>query len=93
MTGLLERDVLVISQEAKLIEMTNKYRILDPEGEEVGGIHEEAQSKAKKPCTSIVSRAASSGMFLRAPAAPSTVRVRWIIRWRQDDDVLPRAIR
>jgi hypothetical protein len=28
MTGLLERDVLVISQEAKLIEMTNKYRIL-----------------------------------------------------------------
>jgi hypothetical protein len=35
-TGLLERDVLVISQKAKLIEMTNEYRILDPEGEEVG---------------------------------------------------------
>jgi uncharacterized protein YxjI len=47
-TGLLERDVLVISQKAKLIEMTNEYRILDPEGEEVGAIREEAQSKAKK---------------------------------------------
>jgi hypothetical protein len=35
-TGLLERDVLVISQKAKLIEMTNEYRILDPEGEQVG---------------------------------------------------------
>jgi hypothetical protein len=36
-TGLLERDVLVISQKAKLIEMTNEYLIRDPEGEEVGG--------------------------------------------------------
>ena len=36
MTGLLERDVLVISQKAKLIEMTNEYRFLDPEGKEVG---------------------------------------------------------
>jgi uncharacterized protein YxjI len=48
MTGLLERDVLVISQKAKLIEMTNEYRILDPEGEEVGAIRQEGQSKAKK---------------------------------------------
>ena len=36
MTGLLDRDILVISQRAKLIEMTNEYRILDPVGEEVG---------------------------------------------------------
>src|SRR2546426_3600597 len=48
MTSLLQRDVLVISQKAKLIEMTNEYRILDPEGEEVGAIREEGQSKAKK---------------------------------------------
>ena len=48
MMGLLERDVLVISQKAKLIEMTNEYRILDPVGEEVGVIREESQSKAKK---------------------------------------------
>jgi hypothetical protein len=48
MTGLLERDMLVISQKAKLIEMTNEYRILDPEGEEVGAIRQEGQSKTKK---------------------------------------------
>jgi uncharacterized protein YxjI len=47
-TGLLERDVLVISQKAKIIEMTNEYRILDPEGQEVGSIRQEGQSKAKK---------------------------------------------
>lgn len=46
--GLLQRDVLVISQKAKLIEMTNEYRILDPEGEEVGAIREEGQSHTKK---------------------------------------------
>ena len=48
MTTLLERDVLVISQKAKLIEMTNEYRILDPEGEEVGAIRQEGQAKSKK---------------------------------------------
>jgi len=47
-TGLLERDILVISQRAKLIEMTNEYRILDPAGEEVGEIREESQSRSKK---------------------------------------------
>ena len=36
MTGLLEHDVLVISQKAKLIEMTNEYRMLDPEGARSG---------------------------------------------------------
>ena len=46
MTGLLERDILVISQRAKLIEMTNEYRILDPEGEEVGAISEKGQSRS-----------------------------------------------
>jgi uncharacterized protein YxjI len=47
-TGLLEHDILVISQRAKLIEMTNEYRILDPAGEEVGEIREESQSRSKK---------------------------------------------
>jgi uncharacterized protein YxjI len=46
--SLLQRNVLVISQKAKLIEMTNEYLILDPAGEEVGAIREESQSKAKK---------------------------------------------
>jgi uncharacterized protein YxjI len=48
MTELLQRDILVISQKAKLIEMTNEYRILDPEGEQVGAIRQEGQSTAKK---------------------------------------------
>jgi len=36
MTGLLERDILVISQRAELIEMTDEYRVLDAKGDEVG---------------------------------------------------------
>lgn len=48
MAGLLERDVLVISQKAKIIEMTNEYRILDEAGEQVGAIRQEGQSRAKK---------------------------------------------
>jgi uncharacterized protein YxjI len=48
MSDLLTRDVLVISQKAKLVELTNEYKILDPEGAEIGAIREEGQSKAKK---------------------------------------------
>jgi uncharacterized protein YxjI len=48
MSDLLARDVLVINQKAKLIELTNEYRILDPEGNQLGVIREEGQSKAKK---------------------------------------------
>jgi hypothetical protein len=42
MKDLLGRHVLVISEKAKLIEMTNEYRILDPGGEEVGAIRQES---------------------------------------------------
>jgi uncharacterized protein YxjI len=48
MSDLLTRDVLVINQKAKLVELTNEYRILDPEGNQIGSIREEGQSKAKK---------------------------------------------
>jgi uncharacterized protein YxjI len=48
MSDLLTRDVLVINQKAKLIELTNEYRILDEAGAQVGVIREEGQSKAKK---------------------------------------------
>ncbi len=48
MVGLLERDVLVVNQKPKLIEMTNEYRILDENGTEIGAVREEGQSKAKK---------------------------------------------
>lgn len=48
MSDLLTRDVLVINQKAKLIELTNEYKILDGEGAEIGAIREEGQSKARK---------------------------------------------
>jgi uncharacterized protein YxjI len=48
MSGLLTRDVLVINQKAKLVELTNEYRILDQEGNQIGVIREEGQSKARK---------------------------------------------
>jgi uncharacterized protein YxjI len=48
MSELLERDVLVINQKAKLIELTNEYRILGEDGAQVGVIREEGQSTAKK---------------------------------------------
>jgi uncharacterized protein YxjI len=48
MTDLLQRDVLVINQKAKFIEMTNEYRILDEDGVEIGVIRQEGQSKLKK---------------------------------------------
>ena len=46
--GLVDRDVLVISQKPKLIEMTNEYTISDPDGTTIGTIRQEGQSKAKK---------------------------------------------
>jgi uncharacterized protein YxjI len=48
MSDLLTRSTLVINQKAKLIELTNEYRILDEEGDQIGVIREEGQSKAKK---------------------------------------------
>jgi len=48
MSDLLDRDVLVIHQKGKIIEMTNEYRILDEEGAEIGFIRQEGQSKLKK---------------------------------------------
>jgi uncharacterized protein YxjI len=47
-SDLLSRNVLVINQKAKLIELTNEYRILDESGAQIGVIREEGQSKAKK---------------------------------------------
>jgi uncharacterized protein YxjI len=45
---LLGLDRLVVSQKAKLIELTNEYRIRDEDGNDVGVIRQEGQSKAKK---------------------------------------------
>jgi uncharacterized protein YxjI len=45
---LLTRNVLVINQKAKLIELTDEYRIRDEEGNDIGYIREEGQSVVKK---------------------------------------------
>ena len=46
--NLLEADVLVVNQRAQLIELTNEYYIRDPDGNDVGVIRQENQSKARK---------------------------------------------
>lgn len=48
MTELLSRDVLVISQKPKFVEMTNEYAISGEDGSELGVIRQEGQSKARK---------------------------------------------
>jgi uncharacterized protein YxjI len=45
---LLERNVVVVRQKAKLIELTNQYFLLDEEGNEIGWIVEEGQSRGRK---------------------------------------------
>ena len=48
MSDLLTRDVLIINQKAKLIELTNEFKILDEQANEIGRITQEGQSKARK---------------------------------------------
>jgi uncharacterized protein YxjI len=48
MSDLLSHDVLVISQKAKIIEMTDEYRVFDDAGIEIGTIRELEQSTTKK---------------------------------------------
>jgi uncharacterized protein YxjI len=45
---LVERDVIVVKQKAKLVELTNQYKLFDADGAEVGSVEEVGQSKAKK---------------------------------------------
>jgi len=46
--SLLDYDQIVINQKAKLIELTNEYAIRDTEGNDIGVISQEGQSKMKK---------------------------------------------
>ncbi len=48
MSELLERDTLVVNQKAKLVELTNEYRIVDEHGTELGVIRQEGQSAVRK---------------------------------------------
>ena len=45
---LFEHPQIVISQKAKIIELTNEYKISDPEGNEIGVIRQEGQSTAEE---------------------------------------------
>ena len=46
--GLLDHDVIVVNQKVKLIELTNEYMVRDADGNDIGVIRQEGQSKAKK---------------------------------------------
>jgi uncharacterized protein YxjI len=48
MPGLLDARVLVVNQKAKLIELTNEYKISDGEGQPLGAVREVGQGKARK---------------------------------------------
>jgi uncharacterized protein YxjI len=47
-SDLLKRNLLVINQKAKLIELTDEYRVRDEEGNDIGYIREEGKSTLKK---------------------------------------------
>ena len=46
--NLIDRNRIIINQKAKLIEVVNEYKIRDEEGNDVGVIRQEGQSKLKK---------------------------------------------
>lgn len=48
MTALLDRDLVVVRQKAKIIEVTNQYKLQDAEGNDIGAVNQIGQSKAKK---------------------------------------------
>ena len=48
MPALTDQNVLVFSQKAKLIELTNEYKIHSEDGAQIGAVREEGQSKLKK---------------------------------------------
>lgn len=45
---LIDRDLVVVRQKAKLIEVTNQYKLQDADGNDIGAVNEVGQSKAKK---------------------------------------------
>ena len=48
MPDLLSQDRLIFNQKAKLVELTNQYHIRDEQGQDVGFVEQEGQSKARK---------------------------------------------
>lgn len=48
LSTLIDRDLVVVRQKAKLIEVTNQYKLQDADGNDIGAVNEVGQSKAKK---------------------------------------------
>ncbi len=48
MADLLTADKLVVNQKPKVVELTNQYLIFDAQGNEIGHIQQEGQSKLRK---------------------------------------------
>jgi uncharacterized protein YxjI len=48
MESLLDAPRLVVNQKAKLVELRNQYMIRDPEGNDLGYVEQEGQSKSRK---------------------------------------------
>jgi uncharacterized protein YxjI len=48
MAGLLTADKLVVNQKPKVVELTNQYLIYDAQGNQIGHIQQEGQSKLRK---------------------------------------------
>jgi hypothetical protein len=47
-SDLLHRDVMVIKQKPKLIEMTNEYRIRDTDGADIGSIRQVGSRRSRR---------------------------------------------
>lgn len=48
MGNLLDRNLVVVRQKAKIIEVTNQYKLQDEDGNDIGAVNQVGQSKAKK---------------------------------------------
>jgi uncharacterized protein YxjI len=48
MSDLLSHNKLIVNQKAKLIELTNQYHIRDEQGQDIGWVQQENQSKFRK---------------------------------------------
>jgi uncharacterized protein YxjI len=46
--NLIDRDLVVVRQKAKIIELTNQYKLQDADGNDIGAVNQVGQSKAKK---------------------------------------------
>lgn len=48
MASILDQQVLLVNQKAKLIELTNEYKVSDGDGNPIGSVCQVGQSKARK---------------------------------------------